>query len=71
MGQCNQPATRQRTGEPELADGLITQECWYSKTTEHSRQEAHGTEFWEQTKYRHRDRDSESRLEATVVQFCE
>ena len=47
-GTMYQPATRQRTGEPELADGLITQECWYSKTTEHSRQEAHETEFWQQ-----------------------
>ena len=47
-GTMYQPATRQRTGEPELADGLIAQECWYSKTTEHSRQEAHGTEFWQQ-----------------------
>lgn len=43
----SQPAaTRQRTQAPDIADSVIPLEPWYQKTTEASRQEADGSNFW-------------------------
>ena len=52
------PLTRQRVGTPAAGAELVTQEAWYSMTTEASRKEACGKAQWQ---------DSASMVEVAIA----